>query len=83
MAVELVKALTASVVAGAQEQAVPAGLALTYQHGILGVYEVFLAVVRDAPHARGTAVFDQTPLLTAAILLQSLANATDGERVQL
>lgn len=77
VALELMKALVASVVAGAQDQAWPAVMALTYSEGILGVYEEFLAVVELGTRA-DTAAFDQTPLLTAAVALESLATASNG-----
>ena len=80
-ALELVKALTASVVAGAQDQGSleSAANALSYECGILGSYQVFLAASKSGSNRRaGTAGFDQAPLQTVANALQSLASATNG-----
>ena len=79
VALELVRALLACVVAGTQEQAQAAAEALSCDHGIMGAYFPFLAVVRNAAVSRsGRAVFEQAPLLTVLTALQYWASATDG-----
>jgi len=83
IALELVKALTACIVAGAQDQAtvLAVGKALSCDDGIMGPYYAFLAVARDVAVSRsGRATFEQTPLLTVLTALQSLASVTNGAR---